>query len=673
MKNRANVAHFLGNHPGIAHLLLHYVHHRKKSGKGMAGSGFTHWIKNLGKHAEKLGKKALSGAKTLYKYTNGLPATVAEAVAKKAFGVNLNKYKTWKDAKFAYGVIAGDPSKYEMAYKALKNPKKAIEKATQYVMPAALGFATGGPTGAARNVAATRLREDIAEDLDTLDGEGLRLSGQGKHYRHNPWKSALAWKGKNPLIARQIRAAVRQSGGRLSKKAKRDLLATLGVLGSAGAAGLIGYYSDRKSSMPKPGKINPGLSHQAEWDSDYGVDTTATEADVWGAGMLPINQKRRKAMPKDAKEFVRKHPELARKIREHLNKSGSGLGLSGGKLSKGTKALLATLGIAGVAGAAAYAGHKWDQYKHNKAIDDKWEAKRADYKKRIPMKPLLDTESYAKRNAKIEAQRKELARKAQATKDKKLVKETLDRRRKSGKAIKNVRDDYLSRLAAKNKAKQLAAKKKRGAGKMEQNDDSMVAGDAAGDGLRLAGQRYTGHRGGKLSKKALKAILGTVGALGVAGAAGFASKYARSKGYVGKTTDKHKLGDIFDHEAYARDQQGFGNNPFMKANRKLAKAIMRAVDKHHGKGLRLAGSGIEHGGHGLKLSGNGIEHGGQGLGVAGGRIKARGSKADVYHGRAKKTAGGLCKSDLIVNKRGKVVSKKQSENGKKRIHHLRRK
>ena len=47
-------------------------------------------------------------------------------------------------------------------------------------------------------------------------------------------------------------------------------------------------------------------------------------------------------------------------------------------------------------------------------------------------------------------------------------------------------------------------------------------------------------------------------------------------------------------------------------------------------------------------------------------MKRRGTKHDVYHGRALKTAGGLTRSDLTLNKTGKVVSKRQSEAGKKR-------
>lgn len=40
-----------------------------------------------------------------------------------------------------------------------------------------------------------------------------------------------------------------------------------------------------------------------------------------------------------------------------------------------------------------------------------------------------------------------------------------------------------------------------------------------------------------------------------------------------------------------------------------------------------------------------------------------GSKAEVFHGTAKRTPGGLEKGDLMKNKRGHIVSKKQSAAG----------
>lgn len=52
------------------------------------------------------------------------------------------------------------------------------------------------------------------------------------------------------------------------------------------------------------------------------------------------------------------------------------------------------------------------------------------------------------------------------------------------------------------------------------------------------------------------------------------------------------------------------------------------------------------------------------------KIKAVGSKAEVYHGTAKHTPGGLYKKDLLKNKHGRIVSKKQMAAGKKAIKRL---
>lgn len=47
-----------------------------------------------------------------------------------------------------------------------------------------------------------------------------------------------------------------------------------------------------------------------------------------------------------------------------------------------------------------------------------------------------------------------------------------------------------------------------------------------------------------------------------------------------------------------------------------------------------------------------------------------GSKAMVFHGTAKHTSGGLTKADLVMNKRGHIVSRKQMMAGKKAFKHL---
>jgi hypothetical protein len=49
-----------------------------------------------------------------------------------------------------------------------------------------------------------------------------------------------------------------------------------------------------------------------------------------------------------------------------------------------------------------------------------------------------------------------------------------------------------------------------------------------------------------------------------------------------------------------------------------------------------------------------------------------GSKAQVWHGTAKKTSGGLTKSDLMKNKHGRIVSRRKHTMGKKSIKHLRK-
>ena len=47
-----------------------------------------------------------------------------------------------------------------------------------------------------------------------------------------------------------------------------------------------------------------------------------------------------------------------------------------------------------------------------------------------------------------------------------------------------------------------------------------------------------------------------------------------------------------------------------------------------------------------------------------------GSKAQVFHGTAAHTAGGLKKDDLVMNKRGRIVSRKQMAAGKKAFKRL---
>lgn len=49
-----------------------------------------------------------------------------------------------------------------------------------------------------------------------------------------------------------------------------------------------------------------------------------------------------------------------------------------------------------------------------------------------------------------------------------------------------------------------------------------------------------------------------------------------------------------------------------------------------------------------------------------------GTRAQVWHGTAKKTSGGLTKNNLMMNKHGRIVSKKKHASGKKTIKHLKK-
>lgn len=53
------------------------------------------------------------------------------------------------------------------------------------------------------------------------------------------------------------------------------------------------------------------------------------------------------------------------------------------------------------------------------------------------------------------------------------------------------------------------------------------------------------------------------------------------------------------------------------------------------------------------------------------RERIIGSKAEVWHGSKLKTRSGLRKRDLMLTKRGRIVSKKKHAAGKKAIKHLR--
>lgn len=53
-------------------------------------------------------------------------------------------------------------------------------------------------------------------------------------------------------------------------------------------------------------------------------------------------------------------------------------------------------------------------------------------------------------------------------------------------------------------------------------------------------------------------------------------------------------------------------------------------------------------------------------------MQTTGTRAQVWHGTAKKTSGGLTKNNLMMNKHGRIVSKRKHASGKKTIKHLRK-
>lgn len=47
--------------------------------------------------------------------------------------------------------------------------------------------------------------------------------------------------------------------------------------------------------------------------------------------------------------------------------------------------------------------------------------------------------------------------------------------------------------------------------------------------------------------------------------------------------------------------------------------------------------------------------------------KTIGTRAEVYHGTARRTSGGLTKNELMINKHGRIVSRKKHNTAKKEM------
>lgn len=53
-------------------------------------------------------------------------------------------------------------------------------------------------------------------------------------------------------------------------------------------------------------------------------------------------------------------------------------------------------------------------------------------------------------------------------------------------------------------------------------------------------------------------------------------------------------------------------------------------------------------------------------------MQSTGTRAQVWHGTAKKTSGGLTKTNLMKNKHGRIVSRRKHASGKKTIKNLKK-
>jgi len=195
-----------------------------------------------------------------------------------------------------------------------------------------------------------------------------------------------------------------------------------------------------------------------------------------------------------------------------------------------------------------------------------------------------------------------------------------------------------------------------------------------GEGLWLAGRNGKGCGSGlSLAGNGLKvkSILKAVGIAGLVGASAFVAYAIKNpaildsvKNYFNDNPEiitgamKPTLGKIFKAipiPAYEIGKMGRMNGNLAGYGKKLPANIKKFIHmnptatlnvlKHLKKGK---GSGLHLAGHGRKI----------------------GSKNEVWSGTATKTSGGLTKSDLMKNKKGKVVSKKRHALGKRNFKNI---
>lgn len=583
MSTPPELIEFIRDHPEKAILMLHYQH-KKQSGQGMSGTGFT--FKKLIKGLKKIGnnkitKTAYKGAKYFYDYTNGLPFTAAEKLAKKAFKTDLRKFKTYSDAKKAYGYMMMDPRKYEDIIKLVASPKKTAQKvakgAATYGPGAIIGGITGGPAGAARSTAGQKLTEDLWQDYSTLYPEDEEV----------------------PAIAKRKKKMMAKPTPQLSKP-------------NTEGTGL-----NFKKALKKTGRIAQKVN--PVW---------------WGV-----------------EGFMKNNPEVAKKIVQITNKiKGQGLGLAGSGLSKTAKKILTAAGVLGTAGALGFAGYlmnkpgpvSYPQLEHNihfdledwdpTPIEEEWVAgdglsdmiKFVKKHKNKALAILLGTAAIGAAAAGEAAFRNKFAGTASTSSD--------------GRAI-------IKHLLS-------GSEKKLETDRLIMHGPNIVSTTGsglktAGSGLKRAGDGL-GLAGGKMSKT-MKNILVAAGVASVPAAILLAKAALKNP-----DMDIDDFGDISAEEHYNLYGEGMGTNlaQFISKHRDIARKIINQAKSEIKR--KVKGTGYSKG-SGLKLAGSG---------------RKIGTKREVWNGTALKTSGGLRKEDLIKNKRGKIVSKKQHESGLKKIGNL---
>lgn len=387
---------------------------------------------------------------------------------------------------------------------------------------------------------------------------------------------------------------------------------------------------------------------------------TATILKTSGRGLLKGHPK----LPPLAKKFAQKHPDKAHEIVRILDMGHGGKGIS-----KKGKNILKTVGVLGVTGALSFLG--WAQNRNPNVIipkidhtipDDAWLGM-GEREDEYEGEGWNDIKNFLKKHKK-----KAIAILTGAVVlGSAVAGQSLFKQKYGGIAPSSSQGARIIKHLLSGSDKKLEVGNILLSGKkvIKMGKGVHLSGyglKPAGGALRPAGSRK-GYglkpAGGalKLSKKVKKALK-------IAGALAIPSAVLFAKYISGRTSVDDDFGDISAEEHLLMFGQG-GKPPkkvsqFAKEYPDKAKIIIKELQKNPGKGYQAKGYGYK--ASGVALAGYGKK-----------RKKKIGSKKEVYEGMANRTSGGLLKCHLCVNKRGKVVSIKQMENGRKRMANLKRK